>query len=270
MSVNSPGILQGKVALVTGSTQGLGAGIARAFAREGAKVVITGRNLAKGRAVADALGPDALFHAADLGKVEDCRALVDFALKTHGGVDILVNSAADTWRSTLESFTPEQFDQQFHLNVRAPLLLAQGTVPSLSARKGVIINIASVNAYIGLPNLLVYASTKGALMTASKNLANALVFARVRVFCLNVGWVDSDGERQIIAREGRDPDFLDRMGKQAPIGRLLRPDDVAEACLFLASEKAAAFSGAVIDLEQFPLGALNYPHGDRDPNPTKS
>jgi NAD(P)-dependent dehydrogenase (short-subunit alcohol dehydrogenase family) len=137
-------------------------------------------------------------------------------------------------------------------------LLAQAALPSLQARTGVIINIGSVNAYVGLPNLLVYSATKGALMTASKNMANALSRSRVRIFCLNVGWMDTEGERDVLAREGLDPGFIEREEKSLPVGRLIAPEEVADVCLFLASEKTAAFSGAVIDLEQFPLGALGY------------
>src|SRR5438309_9978558 len=123
--------LEGKIAIVTGSTQGLGAAIARRFVAEGAKVVLSGRSEDKGRAVAAELGSAAVFQRTDLGRVEDCRALVERALATFGGVDILVNSAADTDRASLESFTPEFFDSVFALNVRAPLVLAQASLPAL-------------------------------------------------------------------------------------------------------------------------------------------
>lgn len=259
------GDLAGKIAVVTGSTQGLGAGIARAFVKQGARVVIAGRSREKGQAVLDSLGPgNAVFQQADLANPADCKQVIAAGMQAFGGVDILVNSAGDTSRCTLEDLTPELFDQLFHVNVRAPLLLAQAALPSLRERKGVIINIGSVNAYVGLGNLLAYASTKGALMTASKNLANALAFARVRVFVLNIGWADTDGERVVLAREGKDPGFIEREGKAMPIGRLLKPEDVAEVCLLLASNRSAAFSGSVIDLEQFPLGSLRYPTGSRN------
>ncbi len=255
------GQLDGKVAIITGSTQGLGAAIARLFVREGAKVVLSGRNREKGAAVAAELGEAATFAPTNLARVEDCQALVDAGMKAFGAVDIVVNSAADTSRSNLETFTPAQFDELFHINVRAPLLIAQRALPSLRERSGVIINIGSINAYIGLPNLLVYSATKGALMTASQNLANALRFARVRVFALNVGWMDTEGERAVLARENKGLDFIEREGKNLPIGRLLRPEEIADMCLLLASSKSAAFSGAVIDLEQYPVGAPDHPTG---------
>jgi NAD(P)-dependent dehydrogenase (short-subunit alcohol dehydrogenase family) len=254
-------LLQGKVAIVTGSTQGLGAAVARLFAAHGAQVVITGRNAGSGESLAREMGPSVIFHKADLAKVDDCRGLVDAAIKKFGAVDVIVNSAADTSRSSLETFTPEHFDAVFHVNVRAPLLLAQRALPSMRQRNGVIINIGSVNAYIGMPNLLTYASSKGALMTASRNLGNSLQFERVRTFMLNVGWMDTEGEREVLAREGKSPDFLQTEGKKLPCRRHIRPEEVAQFCLLLASPNAEAFSGAVIDLEQFPIGALGYPTG---------
>lgn len=249
--------LEGKVAVVSGGTQGIGAAVAALFVAEGARVVLGGRSREKGEALARALG--AIYQETDLARVDDCRALADAALRAYDGIDILVNCAADTSRSTVDEFTPEFFDHQFAVNVRAPLLLAQRAVPSLRKRRGVVINIGSVNAFMGEPKLLVYAATKGALQTASRNLANALKFDRVRVYCLNLGWVDTEGERAILAKLGHPPDFIDRQGTRWPLERPLKSSEVAEVCLFLASDKAAPFSGTVIELEQFPTGALAAP-----------
>lgn len=255
--------LGGKIAVITGSTQGLGAAVARLFVAEGARVVLSGRSRDKGEALAAALGgpSKAVFHPTDLGRVEDCRALVETALTRFGGVDAVINSAADTSRCSLETMTPEFFDSLFAVNLRAPLLITQAALPSLRERKGVVINIGSVNAFMGLPNLLVYSATKGALMTASRNLANALKSARVRVFCLNVGWMETEGERAVLAREGKPADFIETEGRHMPLRRLIQPSEVADVCLFLSSPRTQVFSGAVIDLEQFPLGALSYPTG---------
>lgn len=255
---NSKQPFAGKVALVTGSTQGLGAGIARRFAGEGAKLALCGRSEEKGQALKRELeesGTEVHFTSADLSNVDDCRRVVDEAMERFGRIDILVNSAGDTRRSTLENFTPDFFDYQFAVNVKAPLVLAQQALPSLKANDGVMINIGSVNAYMGGTDLLVYSATKGALMTASRNLANALKRERVRVFCLNIGWTDTDGERVIHRDLGRPDDYLDGIAAQRPLGRLLNPKDIAAVCTFLASDEAHAFSGAVIDLEQQPVGS---------------
>lgn len=253
------GQLAGKVAVVTGSTQGLGAAVARLYAREGARVVVSGRQKEKGEKLAREIGNEAVYHPTDLTKVEDCRSLIAAAIKAFGGIDILANCAATSDRTTLETFTPEIFDLQFYTNIRAPLLTAQAALPSLRERKGVIINIGSVNAFMGEPRLLVYAASKGALQTASRNLAFTLKYARVRVYCLNCGWIDTEGERTMMAKLGHPPDFIDKAGQNFPLGRILKPEEVAEFCLFLATDKAGAFSGAVIELEQFPQGPLGMP-----------
>ena len=253
------GELSGKAAVVTGSTQGLGAAIARAFVREGARVVLSGRSREKGEALARDLAPNAVFQATDLRVVEDCRTLVARAREAFGAIDILVNSAATSARSTVETFTPESFDEVVHTNLRAPLLLAQAALPDLVARGGSIVNIGSINAYMGEPSLLVYAATKGALQTASRNLAHTLKHERVRVYCLNCGWIDTDGERAVLASLGHPPDFIETHGKLFPLGRILKPEEVAEVVVFLASDRAAPFSGQVIELEQFPTGPLGLP-----------
>ena len=252
-------LLAGKVAVVTGSTQGLGAAIATLYVKEGAKVVLTGRSAADGKAVAKRLGRNAIFEETDLVRVDDCRRLIDVALKRFGKVDILVNNAVDATRATVDDVTPEIFDGIFALNLRAPLLLAHHAIKSLRKGRGVIINIGSINAFMGEPRLLVYAASKGALVTASRNLANYLKFDRVRVYCVNCGWMDTEGERAMMKHLGHPADFIDRAGKGWPLGRILKPSEVAEVVLFLASERAAPFSGQVIELEQFPTGTLSAP-----------
>jgi len=249
-----PERLRGLKALVTGSTQGLGEAIARRFVAEGARVVITGRHAGRGRAVAKALGHGTVFLRADLSRPAAVRRLGLDAVRRLGGLDLLVNSAALPERSTLESFTVAHFEELFRVNLLAPLLLSQAALNSLAARSGAIINIGSVNAYIGAENLLVYAATKGALMTVSRNLSASLRERRVRVHCLNVGWMDSDGERALQTKLGRPKDFLDEMGRLAPTGRLIKPAEVAGICVALATAEGAVFSGSVIDLEQAPVG----------------
>ncbi len=253
------GELCGKVAVVTGSTQGLGAAIATLFVEAGAKVVLSGRSSEKGEEVRKRLGSNAVFQRADLANPQDCRGLIDAALRAYDGIDLLVNSAADSSRSTVDDITPEFIDRQVAINLKAPLLLARHAAASLRKRRGAIINIGSVNAFMGEPKLLVYAATKGALQTASRNLANALKYDRIRVYCLNVGWMDTEGERAVLAGLGHPADFIDRQGKRWPLERPLNPSEVADVCLFLASGKAAPFSGTVIELEQFPTGPLSAP-----------
>jgi len=256
--------LDGKVAVVTGSCIGLGAAIATALAGEGARVVVTGIPVEKGKALAAKLGNGSFFVEADLRDVKATRAIISTTLEKCGGVDILVNNAAVSERASLEDFTPEQFDAVMHINLRSVLLLSQAALPSLKERTGVILNVASVNADIGWQNLLIYAASKAGIVTASKNMANALKYARVRVHCIKPGWIDTEGERSMMKKLGHPDDFLDQEGRRFPLGRIMKPSEVADAVLFLVSPKAAAFSGCVVDLEQFPLGCLHHPQ-DTEP-----
>ena len=251
--------LRGKVAIVTGGARGLGAAIATRFIREGASVMVVDRQEARGRKLVRRLWRRARFGKADLREPEDCREVVRSTVRAFRRLDILVNGAAVSQRATLETFTPELFDEQFQVIVRAPLLLAQAAVSQLKKRKGVILNIGSVNGHVGHDDLLCYAAAKGALMTASRNLGNGLKDARVRVHCLNVGWMDTEGERAMMRSLGYPKDHLKRKGKKLPAGRLIKPAEVAEICALLASNETSVFSGIVIDLEQSPIGTLFDP-----------
>jgi NAD(P)-dependent dehydrogenase (short-subunit alcohol dehydrogenase family) len=257
--MSKTGPFSGKVALVTGSCIGLGAAIAERLAADGARVVVTGYPVERGQALAAKLPNQAVFIPADFRSADETSALARRAIELCGGIDILVNNAAVSARATLDQLSPELFDTQFHIIVRAPLLLVQAALPSLKARQGVVINIGSVNAAVGWPDLIAYSAAKGALVTASKNMANAFQHARVRVYCLNPGWIDTEGERALMSKLGHPADFLDREGRKFPLGRLMKPEEVAEVVGFFASDKAAAFSGAVVELEQFPLGCLHPP-----------
>jgi NAD(P)-dependent dehydrogenase (short-subunit alcohol dehydrogenase family) len=259
------GRYDGKVALVTGSTKGIGEGIARRLASEGARVTICGRNeVAGARLVVELGGPErALFVAADLGREADCRAVVDLTVEQWGRLDVLVNNAASVKRGNLENTTADEFDAMMALNLRAPFLLMQQALPTFKRQfereqaGGVVVNICSVNATIGAPQLMAYSASKGGLLTLSRNLANALGEWRIRVHALNVGWTLSDGEREVQLAEGAPPDWEERAGATRPWGRLMIPEDIAAVVAFLASDEARVFSGEAMDLEQYPLGRPN-------------
>jgi NAD(P)-dependent dehydrogenase (short-subunit alcohol dehydrogenase family) len=251
--------LEGKVAVVTGSCIGLGAAIATTLAREGARVVVTGIPQDRGRKLAAQLGNGSFFVEGDLRDVKETRGIIDATLEKCDGVDILVNNAAISDRASLHDFTPEFFEKVINVNLRAPLLLSQAALPSLKKRGGVILNVGSVNSYAGWQNLLVYSAAKAGLVTASKNMANALKYSRVRVYCINPGWIDTEGERAMMKKLGHPDDFMEKEGQSLPLGRLIQPAEVAEVVLFLVSDKGAPFSGTVVELEQFPIGCLTHP-----------
>ena len=251
--------LHGKIALVTGSTSGIGRGIVEHFAALGARVVVHGLEEDLAQRVVDHLrsaGHDAVSIVVDLADVESCRRIVRFTIEHYGGIDILVNNAASVARGYLEDVPVEAWDQIMHVNLRAPFLCLQEAVTSMKTRGGgSIVNIGSVNAYIGEPKLGPYSVSKGGLMTLTRNAANALGRDRIRVNQINVGWTLTEGEDRVKRLEGQGPDWLQAAVASRPFGRLLSPQDVAAAVAYFASDDGAMVSGAVMDLEQFPVGA---------------
>jgi NAD(P)-dependent dehydrogenase (short-subunit alcohol dehydrogenase family) len=248
--------LDGKVAVVTGSTSGIGRGIATHFRSLGARVVFHGREAEEERVIAPDLGPEAAFVAGDLAEVEPCRAVVRFAIERFGGVDVLVNNAGITTRGFLEDAPVELWDRIMHVNLRAPFLCLQEAVRSMKVRGGgSIVNIGSVNAYIGEPKLGPYSVSKGGLMTMTRNAAATLNRYRIRVNQINVGWTLTEGEERVKREQEHDPDWLPKAVATRPFGRLLLPHDIALAAAYFASDAGALVTGAVMDLEQYPVGA---------------
>jgi NAD(P)-dependent dehydrogenase (short-subunit alcohol dehydrogenase family) len=253
--------LKDRIALVTGSTSGIGKGIASHFLSLGASVVVHGPDLASATSTADSIrsgGRDVDAVAGDLRNVDACRQIIRDVVARRGGLDVLVNNAATTARSSLEDATVEQWEMTMAVNVRAPFLLMQEAVRSMKTRGGgSIVNIGSINAYVGLPHLGPYSVSKGALMTMTKNAALALGRYHIRVNQLNVGWTLTEGEEAVQRSDGKGPNWLQEASATRPFGRLLLPADIAMAAAYFASDDSALVSGAVIDVEQFPLGGLD-------------
>ncbi len=257
--------MSGKVAIVSGATQGLGAAIARELAaRHAAGLVISGRNEARGAAVAAGIeaetGTRTVFVQADLQDVEACRAIVATADRVFGRVDTLVNSAGNTDRGTILDTAPELFDRIFAINVRAPFFLMQDSI-ALMKRDGIqgtIVSIGSMSARAGQPFIAAYSASKGALATLTRNTAYALLRNRIRVNALNIGWMASDGEDRI-QREfhGADADWLERAAQAQPAGRLIDPAEVARAVAFLATEESGLMTGSVIEYDQSIWGGYD-------------
>ena len=255
--------LTGKIAIVTGGTQGLGAAIAALFAERGAAgILICGRNAEKGQAKAEAIsaasGAKVIYQKADLGKVEDCRAVVAACDAAFGKVDVLVNAAAITDRGTILDTSPELFDRMFAVNVRGPFLLMQETIKLMRREKteGAIVNIGSMSAMGGQPFLAAYCASKGALETLTRNTAYAVLRNRIRVNQLNIGLMASEGEDRI-QREFHhaDADWLEKAAAAQPFGRLVDPEEVARACAYLASDESGLMTGSAICFDQSVWGA---------------
>jgi NAD(P)-dependent dehydrogenase (short-subunit alcohol dehydrogenase family) len=256
------GRLQDKIAIVTGSTSGVGAGIAHEFALEGARVMVSGRDPERGAKVIEAAvaaganRKNLAWQPADLQDVAGCRALIERTVAVFGGLDILVNNAADVSRGNIENTPVELWDRHMAVNLRAPFVLTQASIPHLRARGGgSIINIGSVNAYAGETKLLSYSASKGGLMTFTKNVASYLTRYRIRVNQLNIGWTLTEGEEKVMRQDtGRD-DWLDEAVKTRPFGRLLLPRDIALAAIYFASDESALITGTIMDMEQIPVNS---------------
>jgi NAD(P)-dependent dehydrogenase (short-subunit alcohol dehydrogenase family) len=257
--------VDGKVAVVTGGTQGLGAAVAKQLATAGAAgIVICGRSADKGRAVAERIraetGVRVEFVAADLALVADCRRVIAEADKAFGRVDILVNAAGLTDRGNLLNSSEELFDRMFAINVRGPFFLMQEAAKLMIRDKiaGSIVNIGSTSGRAGQPFISPYSASKGALATLTRNSGYALMRNRIRVNQLDIGWMASDGEDRI-QREYHhaDPDWLVKAAAAQPFGRLLAPEEVARAVAFLASDESGMMTGSVVQFDQSVWGGYD-------------
>ena len=256
--------MDGKICVVTGSTQGLGAAIARRLADAGAGGIVTlGRRSANGEAVAAAITRDTRvpvrFVKADLASVEACRAIIAAADQDFGRVDVLVNAGALTDRGTILDTSPELFDRMFATNVRGPFFLMQEAIRLMirDGTEGAIVNIGSMSEHAGPPFISAYCASKGALATPTRNTAFAVAANRIRVNQLDIGWMSSDHERELQASESGDADWEAKASRKLSFGRLLDPAEVARAVNFLASDDAGLMTGAVISFDQSVWGA--YP-----------
>ena len=254
--------MDGKIAVVTGSTQGLGETIANLFADRGVKgMVIAGRNARNGARVKADLekkGVKTIFVEADLSKMDDTRKLVAACDKEFGRIDALVNSAAITDRGTIWDTTPELYDRMFDINVRAPFFLMQDALLLMKKNKtkGTIVNIISMSGHGGQSFITAYCASKGALITLTKNVAYSVMRHHIRVNGLTIGWMDTPGEDRIMKTyHDAEDGWLKKAEAGRPWGRLLKPEEVARAVGYLSSEESGLMSGSIIDFDQQVLGA---------------
>lgn len=254
--------VDGKIALVTGATQGIGEAVAEALGRAGvAGLLLTGRDAARGKAVAARLageGPGTAFVPGDLADADVPAKLIAACLDRFGRIDILVNAAGLTDRASFLDADQATWSRLFDVNARAPFFLMQGAIAAMRDRGegGAIVNIVSINAHCGSPELAVYSGAKAALATLTRNAANAHRFDRIRVNGINVGWADTPAERIMQGETlGKGEGWLAAAGAAQPFGRLLAAGEVANLAVFLASEAAGPMTGALIDQEQWVVGS---------------
>jgi NAD(P)-dependent dehydrogenase (short-subunit alcohol dehydrogenase family) len=254
--------LREKVVLVTGSCTGIGAAIARRVVAEGGRVLLHGLEPDLGSTLRAELGTDhAALHVEDLTNAGTPVRLIAAALDAFGYLDAVVNNAARVLPSNVDTTTLDFFRETLEVNTLAPFALIQAALPYLRERRGCVLNIGSVNAWCGEPDLLAYSVSKGALTTLTRNLGDALFREHgVRVNQINPGWVLTEREAERKQAQGLSADWYRALPPQfAPSGRLLAPEEIAAAAVYWLSDESGPVSGQVVDLEQYPLLGRNPP-----------
>jgi NAD(P)-dependent dehydrogenase (short-subunit alcohol dehydrogenase family) len=249
------GLLEDRVVLVNGGSQGVGAGVVRAAVGEGATVVFTGRRPEVGEKLAADTG--ACFVRADLSDPAQARDSVVRTVEAHGRVDCLVNAAGLTSRGSLLDTTPELFDQHMAINLKAPFFAMQAAVADMTSRSapGTIVNIGSNCAHGGPPHLAPYSAAKAGLAGLTRNAAHAHRFDRIRINTLNIGWTATEGEDAIQrAFHGAGDDWRERAARSQPMGKLGQVDEIAEFVVFLLSDRSGVVTGSVVDWDQNVFG----------------
>ena len=242
-----------KVAIITGGTSGIGLAIAQLFSKEGANVVLVGRDEKKGnRALNNTLGNvhKAVFIKTDVSNSEAVSNMVDKTIQNYGKIDILINNAGINILGTVVDTTEKIWDEIIDINLKGVFLCCKYTIPyMLKAGKGSIINLGSINSFMAFENEVAYDASKGGVLMFTK--ATALDYAKnnIRVNCICPGAIKTP-QLQAVINESSDPEELeDGMIKKHPVNRLGRPDEVARLALFLASDDSSFITGAAITVD---------------------
>jgi len=244
--------LKDKVALITGGTSGIGEATAKLFAREGARVAITGRRAELGDRVVSEIrsgGGETIFIAADVTRAEDCRRSIEDTIAAFGRIDILFNNAGVVTQGTLEETSEEDWLRTFAVNVKGTYLMTKLVLPILRAQgSGVIVNNGSDWGIVGGPHYTAYSASKGAVVQMTKSVALEVARDNIRVNAVCPG--DTYVERwRIDERQNSVVDFeeeLKAMGAELPIGRVGTVEEIANAVLFLASDESSFMTGATL------------------------
>lgn len=262
--------LLNKVIIVTGSTTGIGKAIAVRCVLEGARVVIHGLEESLGQEVISDVGKDkAVLHIEDICNDGAPERLVQIAVNTFGRLDAVVNNAAMVASSNIDSTDKNFFRKILEINTISPYLMIKAALPYLTKQRGCVLNIGSVNAYSGEPNLFAYSVSKGALMTMTRNLGDTLHRENgVRVNQINPGWVLTETEMKRKKEHGLSEEWFKELPPvYAPAGRIFWPNEIAAASIYWLSDESGPVSGQVVEIEQYPSMGRNPP---KDPSTIKS
>jgi NAD(P)-dependent dehydrogenase (short-subunit alcohol dehydrogenase family) len=254
------GLLDRKVVLINGGTQGVGGATARAAVRAGAQVVVTGRRVDAGKRFAaelETLGGDVRFVQTDMADPQQARRSVTRTVEEFGRIDGLCNAAGITTRGTLLDTTPELFDTHIAVNLRGPFFAMQAAAADMIERgtAGSIVNIISIAEHGGQGYLAPYVAAKAGLAGLTRNTAYAHRWDRIRINGLNIGWTESEGETQTQQQfHQADDGWASEAAKKVPMGKLGQPDEIAEMVVLLLSPRSGVVTGSVIDWDQIVIG----------------
>ena len=250
----SPTAFAGKVVLVTGATSGIGAGTAKAFAAHGARVMLSGRDRARGEVVLAeiiALGGIAELITGDLAEAKFCQSLVENTVARLGGLDILFNNAGIVMHGKIETHTDAAWQTLLNTNLSSVFYLSRAAIGHMKQQGGgAIINMSSECGLIGYENLAAYSATKGALVMFTKVLALDHARDNIRVNAVCPGDIDTPMmDAGLAVKEVSSEEIRERLKQHIPIGRIGEPEDVAALVMFLASEAAAFVTGTIVPVD---------------------
>ena len=245
--------LDGKVALITGGSQGLGKDTALLFAEEGADVVITGRTektLQEAEAEAKSTGQDIDYLVSDVSKEEDCKSAVDYVIGQFGKIDILFNNAGVLFLANTHETSTEDWDRIFNINVKGTYMMSKHTIPHmLKQGKGIIVNNSSVLGLKALPGLAAYNATKGAVTQLTRSMALEYASQGIRVNAICPGTIVTPMVDNLLEQSGDVEGTREFFTSLHPIGRLGRPQEIAHAVLFLCDDKIEFMTGTMLSVD---------------------
>ena len=242
---------KGKSVLITGSSRGIGRAAAQAFLKEGARVAINGRTEKSVNEAIQFLSKQAGLIPApgDIGTAGGCESVVNAAIDGLGGLDIMVNAAGILFTLPIEESTEEVWDQTLNINLKGTFFCSQYAIPALRKSGGNIVNVSSDAGLIGEKELSVYCASKGGVVNLTRAMALELA-PDVRVNCVCPGYVDTDMIRRDYIDKADDPKAVeDELNQYAPLKRMAKPEEVAEAILYLASDTAGYITGSALQID---------------------
>ena len=244
--------LKGKIALITGGTEGMGFATAKLFLDEGAKVVITGRSSGKGARALKSLREhgEATFVRGDVSKAADAKRMVDAAVRKHGRIDILFNNAGVYLEKLAEDTSEAEWDRVLDINLKGTFLVSKYAIPHMKKRRsGVIVNNSSDAGLVGNRTCPAYCASKGAITIMTKAMALDYAPYGIRVNSVNPGCIDTPMLAYEAKSSGDVDAYMKKTNEDHPIGRVGTPDEVAHAVLFLASDEASFVTGAALSID---------------------